>query len=80
MTGPCKVLVDSSSATHSRPWESEAHHVQAIQRTHSELVKFSRNDEEYQRVLSVLKRLSSAAVLAIPRGMSFDEGRNKSFF
>lgn len=75
--GPPAILVDSSSAMHSRPWENQAHHVQAIQRTHSELVKFSIHDGDYERVLAVLKRLTSAAILAIPRGMSITEGNDE---
>jgi hypothetical protein len=67
MTGPPSILVDSSSARHGRPWENEAHHCLALKRSHSELVKFSSNDEDYERVLAVLKRMMKAAVLAIPR-------------
>ena len=75
MTGPPCVLVDSSSATHCRPWENEAHHVQAIQKTHSDLVKFGKHDDDYRRVLSVLERLASDAIKVIPRGMSVVEGK-----
>ncbi|OBT60680.1 hypothetical protein VE03_09999 [Pseudogymnoascus sp. 23342-1-I1] len=67
MTGPLSILVDSSSARHGRPWENEAHHCMALKRSHSELVKFSSNDEDYERVLAVLKRMMSNAVLVIPR-------------
>jgi len=69
MTGPPSILVSSSSAMHGRSWENEAHHCSALKRSHSELVKFSRNDGDYERVLATLKRMASAAVLAIPRGM-----------
>jgi hypothetical protein len=74
MTGPLSILVDSSSARHGRPWENEAHHCLALKRSHSELVKFSSNDGDYEKVLTVLRRMASAAVLAIPRGMSSVEG------
>lgn len=70
MTGRRTVLVDSSSATHGRSWEIEAHHIQALNRTHSEMVKFSSNDGDYDRVLAVLRRMASAAVLAIPRAVT----------
>jgi hypothetical protein len=76
MTGPLRVLVDSSSARHGRPWEDEAHHCLALKRTHSELVKFSKIDGDYERVLTILKRMASAAVLAIPRGMSSTDGND----
>jgi hypothetical protein len=79
MTGPLSILVDSSSARHGRLWENEAHHCSALKRTHSGLVKFSSNDSDYERVLAVVKRMASAAVLAIPRGMSSAEGIDKRF-
>lgn len=62
MKGPLSILVDSSSAKHGRPWENEAHHCLALKRNHSELVKFSSNDEDYGRVLTELKRMASAAI------------------
>jgi len=74
MKGPLTVLVDSSSATHGRHWETETYHVQAINRNHSDLVKFSVHDPDYDRVLAVLKRLVSKAVKAIPRGLAPAEG------
>jgi hypothetical protein len=69
MKGPLSILVDSSSARHGRPRENEAHDCLALKRNHSELVKFSRNDEDYERVLAVLTRMASAARTA-PRYMS----------
>jgi len=63
MTGPLGILVDSSSARHGRPWENEEHHCLALKRSHSELVKFSSTNSDYGRVLTVLKRMASAAVL-----------------
>ena len=77
MTEPHSILVDSSSARHGRPWENEAHHCSALKRTHSELVKFSSNDEDYKMVLAELKRMASAAVLAIPRRTSSAEGKHE---
>ena len=79
MTGPFSILVDSSSARHGRPWENEAYHSLALKRTHSGLVKFSSNDGDYERVLAVLKRMASAAVSAIPRGMPSAEGKDERF-
>lgn len=55
MTGPGTVLVGVSSATHSRPGEVAAHHIQAINRSHSDMVKFSsRHDKYYRQVLHQL--------------------------
>lgn len=75
MTGPLGILVDSSNARHDRRWENEAHYL-ALKRTHSELVKFSSNDGDYERALAVSKRMATAAILAIPRRMSSIEGRD----
>jgi hypothetical protein len=66
MKGERAVLVHSSSATHGRPWECEAHHVQSIGRTHSDLVKYSFRDGIYERVLSVLQKFIKSAVTVIP--------------
>ena len=62
MTGKPSVLVDSASATHSRPWELEGRYVQAINRSHSDLVKFAKQDEDYEVVLHHLLRFSEVAV------------------
>jgi protein SERAC1 len=60
MTGPPTILVNSWSATHGRSWENKAHHVQALNRTHSDLVKFPSHDGDYTRVLDVLKSMAAA--------------------
>lgn len=65
MKGERAVLVHSSSATHGRPWECEAHHVQSISRTHSDLVKYSIRDGVYERVLCVLQGFVKSAVSVI---------------
>ena len=61
MKGPLAVLVDPSSATHSRPEEDQAHDIHGINRTHSELVKFSRQDSDYGVVLGFLQEFKLAA-------------------
>lgn len=59
MTGPPAVLVDSHSATHGRPYDSEHHRNYPIDRTHSDLVKFSSAyDETYIMVLGYLRSLN----------------------
>ena len=68
MEGPPTILVGSSSATHGRPWENKAHHIQAIDRDHSEMVKFRRHDVVYDRVFVVLKRFMEASLkISVPR-------------
>lgn len=61
MNGPNAILVGSASATHGRPWENQAHHVQAINRDHSQLVKFKANDEVYDRILGTLEEFVKEA-------------------
>jgi hypothetical protein len=65
MKGGPAVLVHSSSATHGRSWEGEAHHIQPISRTHSDLVKYSIHDGVYQRVLHILQSFTESAVTVI---------------
>lgn len=74
MEGTPAVLVDSSSATHGRPWEDKAHHIQALDRAHSNLIKFSRHDSDYDTVLDVLDDFSEEAGCVIERRLSPHEG------
>jgi len=65
MTGKPAVLVDIASATHGRPWELEDRCILAINRAHSDLVKFSKQDEDYEVVLHHLRRFSSVSASVI---------------
>ena len=56
MAGPKKILVNRFSATHPRLWESDD---EGFNRTHSDLVKFSRHDLDYERVLHRLREIFS---------------------
>ena len=56
MAGPKRVLVDRFSATYPRLWESDD---EGFNRTHSELVKFSWHDVDYERVLYKLREIAS---------------------
>ncbi|KFY22657.1 hypothetical protein V493_06435 [Pseudogymnoascus sp. VKM F-4281 (FW-2241)] len=69
MEGPLCVLVDSSSARHTRPWENEAYNCMGMKRDHSTLVKFSPNDSDYDEVLAKLNRMALTAVSPIPHGI-----------
>jgi hypothetical protein len=71
MKGPDAVLVGPASATHVRHWENQAHHIQAINRDHSQLVKFKANDEVYQTVLSTLDEFVEGAS-GMKRGREMD--------
>ncbi|EHK49999.1 hypothetical protein TRIATDRAFT_261370 [Trichoderma atroviride IMI 206040] len=61
MTGPTTVLVTKPSATHCRPWENGPEHICAINRTHSEMVKFSPDDANYKNVRDRLSGLCRRA-------------------
>jgi hypothetical protein len=71
MKGPHAILVSSASATHCRNWENQAHHVQAINRDHSQLVKFKANDEIYDRILGTLEEFVKKAI-EMKRGGKMD--------
>lgn len=64
MAGPNKVLVPRFSATRPRLWESETYD-EGFDRTHSELVKFSVNDVDYERVLHRLREVTSKATATL---------------
>lgn len=72
MNGPDTILVGQASATHGRSWENKAHHIQAINRTHSQLVKFRANDEVYRRILGTLKEFTKQAA-TMTRGVQLKE-------
>jgi protein SERAC1 len=78
MKGVPTVLVQSSSATHSRPWENEACHIQALNKTHSDLVKYSRHDGDYYRVLSLLQGFTRSAVAVIRDRFVMENGTTRS--
>jgi protein SERAC1 len=65
MNGPPAVLVDRHSATHGREWESDGQFIQPVNRNHSELVKFSNRDDEYQTVLRYLSTFRKNACSVI---------------
>ncbi|XP_044716490.1 tetratricopeptide repeat domain-containing protein [Hirsutella rhossiliensis] len=62
MSGPLKVLVTKSSATHCRPWEDGPEHICAVARSHSGMVKFRPNDPEYDKACERLRGLARRAV------------------
>jgi protein SERAC1 len=80
MTGKPTVLVDSASATHSRPWELEDRYVHAINKSHSDLVKFTKQDEDYEVVLHHLRRFSNAAVDVVRDRFKGDSGSSRYFY
>lgn len=57
MSGPRRCLVSEPSATRCLPDGVSSTHSIAIRRTHSDLVKFSTYDAEYDRVAYVLERI-----------------------
>jgi len=62
MNGTPAFLVTRVSATHCRPWEDGPEHICAVDRTHSEMVKFGPHDEEYEKAVIRIRGLSRRAV------------------
>ncbi|KAM3550107.1 hypothetical protein ARSEF4850_008509 [Beauveria asiatica] len=67
MTGPLQCLVSHSSATSCLPPEIARDHSVAIDRTHSDLVKFATHDSEYNKVAAILRQIHSEARRAAPQ-------------
>jgi len=61
MKGLPAVSVDVHSATSGREWESSTKFLHPIDRNHSELVKFSKQDSDYQTVLHYLSTFKKDA-------------------
>lgn len=57
MTGPKKLLVTKSSATNVVPGQRGTDTSESINKTHSEMVKFTSQDETETRVLGNLKKM-----------------------
>jgi hypothetical protein len=55
MKGDAMLYVSRDSATHSRPGEDD--NIQAIAKTHSDMVKFSQHDDDCNVVLKTLQEL-----------------------
>ncbi|KAF5533396.1 kinesin light chain 1 [Fusarium mexicanum] len=70
MRGPRACLVTKSSATRCRSWEDGPEHTCAIARTHSDMVKFSRQDHEYDKSRERLRGLARRALMAQHRKRS----------
>ncbi|PCD23156.1 hypothetical protein AU210_014679 [Fusarium oxysporum f. sp. radicis-cucumerinum] len=70
MQGPRACLVTKSSATRCRSWEDGPEHTCAIARTHSDMVKFSRQDHEYDKSRERLRGLARRALMAQHRKRS----------
>jgi len=64
MSGEPAVLVTKSSAT--RCVEAGSEHVCAVNRSHSEMVKFAPHDEEYKKSVARIGELARRAVVAHP--------------
>ena len=65
MSGPLAVLVNSSSATHTRPGEDQPHKIHGINRNHSDLIKFAPGDLDYSIVLGFLQEFATCATEVI---------------
>ena len=75
MKGPTAILVSSASATQGRGWEQDTYHVQPINRTHSEMVKFKLVDPYYDIVRGTLQEFTEVAVDVITKRISSRQHR-----
>lgn len=78
MNGPLVEVVGSDSATHVRPWDDASQSIQAIRRTHSEMVKYSRYDEYGDIVIHCVREMCQSALARAQRG-ALHHGTGKSF-
>lgn len=62
MKGEAAVLVTKQSATNGRYWENGTENICAIDRTHSEMVRFRLQDDEYDKVRGRVRRLAQRAL------------------
>lgn len=67
MTGDPAILVTKESATHSRFWEMEPRFIVAVNRPHSDLVKFERYSADYEHVLTCMRGLLHNATDIVSR-------------
>jgi hypothetical protein len=67
MKGDPVILVDKDSATHSRPWEIDPQFIVAIDRAHSDLVKFERYSDDYEHVFNCIQLLLENATDTVSR-------------
>ena len=73
MAGPLAILVSETSATHSRPGEDQPYHIQAINKNHSDMVKFAHKDLEYDVVLGFLQEFAACAPAIIQARFEHNE-------
>ncbi len=64
MEGPERVLVTKLSATHCRDWENGSENICAINRSHSDMVKFAPQDQDYENALERIGRLARRSLTA----------------
>lgn len=62
MKGKPEILLGSGSASHVRSEENDLHDAQPLKKNHSSLVKFSRGDQDYYKIYSILRRFTDRAV------------------
>lgn len=63
MNGPNRCLVTPKSAVSCLPYDKRSDHSAGLPRTHSELVKFTFRDSEYDKVSDVLRRMEQDSLI-----------------
>jgi len=62
MSGPPATLVTKDSAIRCPPWENGPGHICAVDRNHSEMVKFAAEDAEYRKALVRIEDIARRAL------------------
>ena len=80
MSGSVALLVDFDSATHNRSWESRNQFRRPLNRTHSDLVKFSKHDHEYSTVYRYLFEFSKTAYDIVGKRFSGEASKETHYY
>ena len=79
MTSEEKVfIVDQASATHGRPNECKAHHIQALDLDHPSLVRYTRDDHNYLLIQAYLDDCVKDAQKVVQRRYEQRQGMLKA--
>ena len=71
-------MVDQTSATHGRPNECKAHHIQALDLDHPSLVRYTRDDQDYLILRSYLDACVEDAQNVVQRRYEQRQGMLKT--
>ena len=74
------LVVDQRSATHGRPKEDGPHYILGLDLDHRSLVRYSRNDQNFFRVLGHLETCAEKAQTVINNQLEGRQGTSRSIW